>query len=89
MVVDAVDQDLPYHQIDGKKRSTLMAALEKLPMRQKEVIAYLFFENHSYEDTSKIMGINVQSVYTLAWKAISNLKKKLLFLWVNLVCMLI
>jgi DNA-directed RNA polymerase specialized sigma24 family protein len=66
--------------VDEKKRSGLMAALEKLPMRQKEVIQLLFFESHSYEDTSNIMGINIQSVYTLAWKAISNLKKTILSL---------
>lgn len=79
--VDSVEPDLHPNPIDKKKRSDLMGALEKLPMRQKEVIQYLFFENHSYEDISKIMGINVQSVYTLAWKAISALKKRLVFLW--------
>lgn len=80
LTVDSVEPDLTNNQIDEKKRSGLMAALEKLPMRQKEVIQLLFFENHSYEDTSKIMAINVQSVYTLAWKAISNLKKTILSL---------
>ena len=67
-------------QIDEKKRLALMAALEKLSTRQKEVIQHLFFENQTYEEVSEIMGINVQSVYTLAWKAISNLKKRLVFL---------
>ncbi|MEX2565058.1 MAG: sigma factor-like helix-turn-helix DNA-binding protein, partial [Cyclobacteriaceae bacterium] len=41
-----------------------------------EVIHLLYYENCSYEDISKIMGINVQSVYTLAWKAIANLKRR-------------
>ncbi|MFC4871657.1 RNA polymerase sigma factor [Negadavirga shengliensis] len=53
----------------------LAAALQKLPLRQKEVIQYLFFENFSYEEVSKMMGINLRSVYTLAWKAVSSLKK--------------
>src|SRR5690554_807357 len=48
----------------------LLDALEKLPTRQKEVIRYLFFENLSNDQISKIIGINVQSVYTLTWKAI-------------------
>ncbi len=51
--------------------------LKELPIRQKEVIQYLFFENFSYEETSKLMGINLRSVYTLAWKAISSLKKSM------------
>lgn len=59
-----------------EKRKDLMEALESLPTRQHEVIHLLYYENHSYEDISIIMGINVQSVYTLAWKAIANLKKR-------------
>lgn len=53
----------------------LAAGLEKLPIRQKQVIQLLYFEQFSYEEVSKMMGINLRSVYTLAWKAISSLKK--------------
>ena len=81
---DYIEQDLDLNEINGKNRKRLLNAVEDLPMRQKEVIQLLFFENESYEDTSIIMGINVQSVYTLAWKAISNLKKKILVLWPTL-----
>ncbi|WP_192009997.1 RNA polymerase sigma factor [Echinicola arenosa] len=58
-------------------RAKLKKGMEVLPPREKEVIRNLFFENLSYEDTSYIMEINVRSVYTLAWKAISRLKKHL------------
>jgi len=44
-------------------------------VRQKQVIHLLFFEQIAYEEVSKLMGINLRSVYTLAWKAIANLKK--------------
>lgn len=59
-----------------ERRKSLMEAMESLPARQHEVIHLLYYENHSYEDISIIMGINVQSVYTLAWKALANLKKR-------------
>jgi RNA polymerase sigma factor (sigma-70 family) len=59
----------------------LKKALEMLPERQRQVILHLFFENHTYEATSKMMGINIESVYTLAWKAICNLKKSILCLF--------
>lgn len=59
-------------------------ALEKLPGRQKQVIQLLFFEKFSYEEISQIMGIHVKSVYTLAWKALSSLNRKI----VSFVCML-
>tara|TARA_R110002124_G_scaffold287328_1_gene472947 strand:- start:54127 stop:54732 length:606 start_codon:yes stop_codon:yes gene_type:complete len=67
------------YKID-KKRINLTKSLDALPSRQREVIQLLYYENHSYEDISIIMGINVQSVYTLAWKAIANLKKCLTLL---------
>jgi RNA polymerase sigma factor (sigma-70 family) len=53
----------------------LAEAMSKLPQRQMEVIRYVFFENLSNEQIAKLMGINVQSVYTLSWKAICNLRK--------------
>lgn len=56
-------------------QTQLANCVEKLPERQKEVIRHLFFENHSYEETSNIMAINLRSVYTLAWKALSALRK--------------
>ncbi|WP_186756505.1 RNA polymerase sigma factor [Echinicola salinicaeni] len=62
---------------DRQVQEQIALVISKLPFRQKEVINYLFFENFSYEEISKIMGINLRSVYTLAWKAISAMKKKL------------
>jgi RNA polymerase sigma factor (sigma-70 family) len=53
----------------------LSEAMSKLPARQMEVIRYVFFENLPNEQIAKLMGINVQSVYTLSWKAICNLRK--------------
>jgi len=53
----------------------LSEALSKLPPRQMEVIRYAFFENLPNEQVARLMGINVQSVYTLSWKAICNLRK--------------
>ncbi|NHE59577.1 RNA polymerase sigma factor [Cyclobacterium plantarum] len=64
-----------------EKKISLNNALSQIPSRQKEVIHLLYYENHSYEDISKIMGINVQSVYTLAWKALANLKKRMVLVW--------
>ncbi|HSF53074.1 MAG TPA: sigma-70 family RNA polymerase sigma factor [Algoriphagus sp.] len=56
----------------------LDVALGKLPIRQREVIQLLFFEKLSYEDISGILGITIESSYTLAWKAISRMKKSIL-----------
>jgi RNA polymerase sigma factor (sigma-70 family) len=56
----------------------LARAISKLPERQREIIQYVFFEQLSSAEVSKKMGIGVQSVYTLTWKAIAKLKKSFL-----------
>ncbi len=71
-----------------EKKRNLKHALDSLPARQQEVIHLLYYENHSYEDISIIMGINVQSVYTLAWKAIANIKKRFAMIVLFLVAFL-
>lgn len=58
----------------------LELALANLPLRQREVIQLVFFEKMSYEEISKILGINIDSSYTLAWKAVCSLKKSVLIL---------
>lgn len=70
------------HQEENPNQK-LSEAMSKLPPRQMEVIRYLFFENLPNEQIAKLMGINVQSVYTLSWKAICNLRK-LYILFVSL-----
>lgn len=75
--VESMESELIGLQREKTLQHKLAYALEKLPMRQKEVVQYLFFENFSYEEVSKVMGINLRSVYTLAWKAISSLKKQI------------
>lgn len=66
-------------------RKKLVMALGKLPLRQREVIQLLFFENLSYEEVSSIMKLRIKSVYNLAWKAIGNLKKNMISLLLMLV----
>lgn len=75
---DSKESELIHLQKEELLQRKLAKAVKELPLRQKEVIQYLFFESFSYEETAGLMGINLRSVYTLAWKAISNLKKSIL-----------
>jgi RNA polymerase sigma factor (sigma-70 family) len=77
--IESIESKIINHQKDEDLQRKIANALQHLPSRQKEVILYLFFEGFSYEEVSKMMGINLRSVYTLAWKAISTLKKSVLF----------
>ena len=78
LFTESKESELVNAQGEEQLQKKLVAALSGLPLRQKEVVQYIFFESFSYEETSKIMGINLKSVYTLAWKAISSLKKAVL-----------
>ncbi len=68
-----VDSTCFFNEENTNKR--LVDAMEKLPLRQREVIQYVFFENLPNDQISHLMGINIASVYTLTWKAICNLRK--------------
>ena len=73
--VESKEGELISVQQEKNLQIKLARGLEKLPIRQKQVIQLLYFEQFSYEEVSKMMGINLRSVYTLAWKAIASLKK--------------
>lgn len=80
VLIDSTEDVLIQTQLDSEISSKMKLALDNLPIRQKEVLQYLYFEKLSYEDTSKQLDINIRSTYTLAWKAINALKKAILVL---------
>ena len=73
----SIEQSLIEEQLTQEKKERLFRSYQKLPARQRQVLNLLYFENLSYEQVSELMDINVSSVYTLTWKAISSLKKYL------------
>ncbi|GAB3658961.1 sigma-70 family RNA polymerase sigma factor [Echinicola sediminis] len=78
LLSDSFEQKMIKEQHLSLLKKKLASSMEALPVRQREVITLLFFENLTYEKVSEIMGINLRSVYTLAWKAISSLKKSMM-----------
>ncbi|MEQ9439590.1 MAG: sigma-70 family RNA polymerase sigma factor [Cyclobacteriaceae bacterium] len=74
----SVESKIISEQFSQQQQVLLYKAIEKLPHRQREVLHLLFDENLSYEETAHMMEINIRSVYTLAWKGISSLKKLLI-----------
>ena len=68
------EEDLIQSQEISISHQRLKQALSKLPLRQREVIHYVFFEKLGYDQVAAIMQINVRSAYTLTWKAVQTLK---------------
>lgn len=77
VVIPSQEEVLINEQRSQAIQSKIAVSMEELPERQREVIRLLYFENHSYEEISNLMGINIRSVYTLAWKALSALRKSI------------
>ena len=73
--VSSREDDLIRDQTHSELTGKMYLAMSQLPIRQKEVLQYIFFQKLSYEDTAKLLEINIRSTYTLAWKAINALKK--------------
>mgnify|MGYP003651617391 CR=1 FL=1 len=64
-------------QENAERLNQLKKAISKLSDRQKELINLIFYEGFSYEECSKLIGINLRSTYTLAWKALASLRKEI------------
>lgn len=76
-IMPSYEDVLVNDQRNAAAQQKIAVAMEELPQRQREVIRHIYFENHSYEEISNLMGINIRSVYTLAWKALSALRKSI------------
>jgi len=75
IVINPVDKQIIADEMSAERKTKLKSALTQIPLRQQEVLNLLYYQNYTYEQISHIMGINIKSVYTLAWKAFASLKK--------------
>lgn len=58
-------------------QTNLKTLVNELPIRQREAVMLIFFENYSYEKASEILSINIQSLYKLVSRAVSSLRSNL------------
>lgn len=58
-------------------RSNLVAALEKMTPRQREIIHLRYYEEMEYEEIAALMQLSVSSTYKLLYKAIDTLRQYL------------
>ena len=65
-------------QANSERKANLKRAISKLSERQQEIISLIFYEGFTYEEASNLIGINLRSTYTLAWKALASLKKDII-----------
>ena len=61
----------------GDERSEVMEAVLKLPEKYRRIIYLHYYEGYTAPQISKILGKNVNSIYTLMTRARNLLKKEL------------
>ncbi|RYY21347.1 MAG: sigma-70 family RNA polymerase sigma factor [Cytophagaceae bacterium] len=73
-------EDFLVAEHSSDQNAQLLAVLNQLPRRQREVLYLKYFDELSYEKISEVMSLTAQSVRNLVYRAISALKELLLLL---------
>jgi RNA polymerase sigma factor (sigma-70 family) len=74
-IISPYESSLIENEINTERKFKIASQISNLPGQQREIINLLFYQDYTYMEISELMGINLRSVYTLAWKAISRLRK--------------
>jgi RNA polymerase sigma factor (sigma-70 family) len=72
-----MEQYLHPEQAGEEVRAKMVNALDRLPLRQKEAIFFIYYEKMHYEEAATIMDVNIKTVYNLVWRGIECLRKEL------------
>ncbi|MBS0028338.1 RNA polymerase sigma factor [Chitinophaga sp. 22321] len=73
----AYDQTMISRERLEEIRGNLLAALEKMTPRQREIIHLRYYEEMEYEEIAALMQLSVSSTYKLLYKAIDTLRQYL------------
>lgn len=72
--VEAYENVLILQETNAQKRQELIAALEQLTPRQKELIVLRYFEEMSYADISEKTQLQTDSIYKTIHEALKRLR---------------
>lgn len=84
----SIESKIILDETQQQLRRDMDQAISTLTARQKEILFLKYYENMSYEEISKLMSLNQNSMYKLLSAAIKRLKKHFIsvFLSVCLIC---
>lgn len=75
----ATEKQTPEDELDKSEiQNIVQAAIDRLPAKQKTAIILSRYEELSYNEISKVMGLSISSVESLLFRAKENLAKKLI-----------
>lgn len=64
-------------QVEEERRVLIFNAINKLTVRQKQLIIYKFYDNLQCEEIAEITGLAPQTIYNNIHQALSSLKNEL------------
>jgi RNA polymerase sigma factor (sigma-70 family) len=59
---------------EAERTAKVLAAINRLPARQKEIVYLKIYQNMSYEEVSEVMNINYQVARNLFYQSIKSLR---------------
>jgi len=68
------DQFIIAKEEEAQKVARVVAAINQLPNRQKEIVYLKIYQGLSYEELSEVMGINYQVARNLFYQSIKSLR---------------
>ncbi|WP_313982306.1 sigma-70 family RNA polymerase sigma factor [Xanthocytophaga flavus] len=74
---ESYESELIHIQTEVAQQIRLQQELNKLPQRQKEALYLVFYQELSYQQITKIMQLQYQTVRDLVHKALKTLREKL------------
>jgi len=73
----STNEFIEIEEISKQIRNSLVAAINNLPERQRELVFLRFYYNLKYLEIAKIMEVNEQTVRNLMQRTLSNLRAKI------------
>ncbi len=70
-------ENTSYYQINPELRSSLMAALNKLPEKRKKIFELKHIYGYTYKEIAQALGISIKTVDNQLLKAVHELRKSL------------
>lgn len=74
-VVESCEWHFIEEEIQVRQRQIVLAELNKLPKRQKEILYLVYMKGLTYQDAAEVMDISMKSVYNTVNVALSTLRK--------------
>ena len=73
----STNEFIEIEEISQQIRNSLVAAINNLPERQRELVFLRFYYNLKYLEIAKIMEVNEQTVRNMMQRTLSNLRTKI------------